>query len=93
MTRGTIDEWAGRFWVFDLTADRPGAIVMKFSSFEVSEERYGWDAPEAGRMWLIEHPERGLLMINGQAFAETEAMSPVVNERAEAIVASMTFGS
>ncbi len=45
------------------------------------------------RMWLIDHPERGVMMIDAKAFERVNEFLPVVIELAEAIVGSMTFTS
>ncbi|MGI9606543.1 MAG: hypothetical protein ACR2P0_10435 [Acidimicrobiales bacterium] len=77
--------------VFDVTTEDVGAIMLRFSPLDVNEDFLGWDAPAAGRIWLIEHPDRGLMMISAHAFEDVDAMLPRVTELGEAIVASLTF--
>ena len=57
----------------------------------LADPAFGWDAPAAGRIWLIEHPERGLMMISAHAFDDVDAMLPIVNELGDAIVQSLRF--
>lgn len=85
----TIDGVDAR--VFDVTTADPGAILLRFSTLDLANPSFGWDAPAAGRIWLIEHPERGLMMISSHAFDDVENLLPVVNELADAIVQTLTF--
>ncbi len=77
--------------VFDVTSTDVGAIPIRFSPLDISVDFLGWDAPAAGRVWMIEHPDRGLMMISTHAFENVEDMLPRVNELGEAIVGSLTF--
>lgn len=77
--------------VFDVTSADVGAILLRFSPLDLAEDFFGWDAPAAGRIWLIEHPDRGLMMISTHAFENVEDMLPRVNELGEAIVESLSF--
>jgi hypothetical protein len=77
--------------VFDITNTDVGAILLRFSPLDLAQDYLGWDAPAAGRIWLIEHPDRGLMMISTHAFQNVDAMLPAVNELGEAIVESLIF--
>ncbi|MDW3179978.1 MAG: hypothetical protein R8J94_21495 [Acidimicrobiia bacterium] len=77
--------------VFDVASTDVGAIPIRFSPLDAAVDYLGWDTPAAGRMWLIEHPDRGLMMISTHAFENVDVMLPVVNELGEAIVGSLTF--
>lgn len=77
--------------VFDVMTSDVGAIMLRFSPLDVSESILGWDAPSAGRIWLVEHPERGLMMISTHAFQDVDEMLPLLNELGDAIVGSITF--
>ncbi len=79
--------------VFDVTSTDVGAILLRYSPLDTNEDFLGWDAPAAGRIWLIEHPDRGLMMISTHAFENVDEMLPQVNELGEAIVESLTFTS
>ena len=85
----TIDGVDAR--VFDVTTSDVGAIMLRFSPLDVNEDYLGWDAPAAGRIWLIDHPDRGLMMFSTHAFGNVDTMLPVVTELGEAIVGSLTF--
>jgi hypothetical protein len=74
-----------------MTNANVGAILLRFSSLDVAEDYLGWDAPAAGRLWLIEHPERGLMMINAKAFENVDELLPVVTRLGEALVESLIF--
>lgn len=87
----TIDGVDAR--VFDVTSADVGAILLRFSPLDTNEEFLGWDAPAAGRIWLIEHPDRGLKMISTHAFENVDDLLPQVNELGEAVVESLTFTS
>lgn len=50
-----------------------------------------WTPPPRGRLWLIEHPDRGLLVITAEAFAEPDTVFPVMLAEAESIIASLEF--
>jgi hypothetical protein len=85
----TIDGVDAR--VFDLTNADVGAILFRFSRLDVAGDYLGWDAPAAGRLWLIEHPDRGLMMINAKAFDNVDELLPVVTALGEALVESLIF--
>ena len=77
--------------VFDVTHAQPWEILLKFSTLDAEAEFLGWDAPAAGRIWLIDHADRGLMMVSTHAFEAVDEVLPVVNELAEAVLGSMTF--
>jgi hypothetical protein len=79
--------------VFDVATSDVGAIMLRFSPLDVKEDYLGWDAPAAGRIWLMDHPDRGLMMISAHAFENVDTMLPRVTELTEAVVDSMTFTS
>lgn len=87
----TIDGVEAR--VFDLTADPLNVfdIAFRFSPDDLAREFFGWDVPAAGRMWIIEHPDRGLMTISTHAFDAVEATLPLVNTLGETIVGSLVF--
>ncbi len=79
--------------VFDVTTSTVGTIMLRFSPLDLAEDSLGWDAPASGRIWLIEHPDRGPMMISTHAFENVEEVLPKVNDLGEAIISSMTFVS
>jgi hypothetical protein len=76
--------------VFDITNTDIGAILLRFSPLDVAEDYLGWDAPAGGRLWLIEHPDRGL-MINAKAFENVDELLPVATALGESLVESLIF--
>jgi hypothetical protein len=50
-----------------------------------------WRAPPRGRIWLIEHPNRGLLMITAQVFENLDLVFPLVVTQTERIIESLEF--
>ena len=42
-------------------------------------------------MWLVEHPDRGLLMIIAEAFDDVDDVFPVILAQTEPIIESMEF--
>ncbi len=59
--------------------------------FRNAEDARGWFAPPLGQLWLLEHPERGLLMINAESFDGDETVLQQVVEYAEQILGSLEF--
>ncbi len=51
----------------------------------------GWRPPPRGRMWLIEHPDRGLLMITAEGFADVDRVFPLVLAQTELVIQSLEF--
>ncbi len=55
------------------------------------EDWEGWGPPRLGKMWLIEHPERGLLMINAESFDGVESVFQLAVDQAEQILGTLEF--
>ncbi len=51
----------------------------------------GWRAPTQGRIWVFDHPERGLLMVTAEAFENIEIVFPLALAQTQAIVNSLEF--
>ncbi len=51
----------------------------------------GWNPPPWGRMWLVEHPERCLLMITAETFRDVDDVFPLVLAQTEPIIGSLEF--
>ncbi len=73
--------------VFDLGIDANGTgpIIMPRA------EGGGWAVPPQARLWAIEHPDRGLLMITAEAFWEPDTNFPIILEQTEPIIESLEF--
>lgn len=76
--------------VFDVTTADP-SVLLRFSPLDVVGPMFGWDSPAAGRLWVFDHPDRGVMMFSTHAFADVDTMLPAVNELGDAIAASLTF--
>lgn len=64
-----------------------GPPVLKFSS----EASGGWRSPPKGQAWVIEHPERGLLIMTAEAFQDVDEVFPKILAFAELAIASLEF--
>ena len=73
--------------VFEIGLGRPGPPLLS----RTPATGPAWSAPPRGRVWLVEHPERGLLVITAEAFAEPDAVFPVILAMTAPIVESMEF--
>lgn len=85
----TVDGVATR--VFDLNASEPGVIVFENSELDFEEDRFGWDVPAAGRVWMIEHPERGLMIVGAKAYDQLETALPEITAWTKQMVDSIRF--
>ncbi|MEM7285835.1 MAG: hypothetical protein AAF480_05750 [Actinomycetota bacterium] len=85
----TIDGIDAR--VFDFTTDRAFDIMLRYSPLDLADSIWGWDAPAAGRLWVIDHPERGLMMVSAHAFEDVDTVLPAVNDLADVVVQSLSF--
>ena len=55
------------------------------------DDERGWRAPPLGRVWLVDHPDRGLLMITSEAFTDVDTIFPVILAQTESIIESLEF--
>ncbi|MEE9415228.1 MAG: hypothetical protein V3V01_08080 [Acidimicrobiales bacterium] len=72
--------------VFDI-GGRTSQILLRRNP----EDERGWWAPPLGQIWLLEHPERGLLMINAEAWDDLETAFPLIVTQTEEILESLEF--
>lgn len=56
-----------------------------------ADARTGWAGPPRGRIWLIEHPDRGLLMVSSEAFGNVDTVFPIVVAHTESMIESLEF--
>lgn len=73
--------------VFDIE----GANLSRSTLSRALDDQRGWFAPSVGRIWLIEHPERGLLMATAEYGGTTGPEFDAVVARADRLVASIEF--
>ncbi|MFN3218742.1 MAG: hypothetical protein ACE367_19785 [Acidimicrobiales bacterium] len=72
------------------TFDITGGLRVPALTFGASGEP-GWLAPPQGRMWVVEHPERGLLIITAGGSTDPDTAYPTIVAQTEAIVDSLEF--
>lgn len=76
---------------FDYTASDPRSLLFTFSELDLQSDFYGWEPASAGRLWLIEHPERGLQAISAKSFGDVDSTLPEVLMIAEGLIASIEY--
>lgn len=76
---------------FDYTSTDAREIFFKFSEIEVSAIGFGWEPGLAGRLWTIDHPERGLQVISAKAFGAIDSQLPELLTNSEEIIASIQY--
>jgi hypothetical protein len=68
-----------------------GDINVKWIPESNPESGLGWFLPLRGRVWLVEHPDRGLLMISAEVFDDIDGSFPPVLGHGEDIIDSLEF--
>lgn len=74
--------------VFDIRAEETEPVLI--ARAETEQE---WLVPPRGRMWLVEHPDRGLLMITAQVYENLDLVFPLVVTQTERMIDSLAFRS
>ena len=70
---------------FDIEGgDEPGLFVD-------GETEHTWKIPARGRLWVVQHPERGVLIVTAEARGNVAVTWPLIDERTEEIVAGLIF--
>ena len=77
--------------VFEYTSSNPMTLVLRTSELEGTSPDLGWFPGRAGRLWVVEHPDRGLQMISAKAFENPEEQLPVAQAWAEELIASLNY--
>ena len=78
--------------VVDVTYDSPNTLVLRRSIRDVGVDGQGWWAPSQARLWLVDHPERGVLFLGAQSYSgDAEADLAVLIPWTEAAAASIEF--
>jgi hypothetical protein len=52
-------------------------VVLKARTADLVRPEFGWEPPQSGHLWVIEHPDRGLLLVSTEALAGPEAIEPL----------------
>ena len=79
----TIDGFAAR--VFDVEGSGEPALLATDAMGAT------WDVPSRARLWVIGHPERGVLIISAEARANVAITWPLIEERTEELISSLEF--
>ena len=69
------------------------AVVRRFAGVVRPQQGEGWWSPEAARLWLIDHPERGLLMVAAEAFGDADVSLAAITPWTEQLLETMKFVS
>ncbi|MEZ5379555.1 MAG: hypothetical protein R2733_23845 [Acidimicrobiales bacterium] len=72
--------------VFDVASSNGPPVVTR-SAISAS----AWLAPPRGRMWVVEHPERGVLVITAESFLASDEVFETALAQGEQIVESLEF--
>lgn len=75
----------------DYTSSDPDSVLFKFSELDLQGIFFGWDPGLAGRLWMVEHPERGLQAISAKSFGAVDSTLPEVLATAEDVIASIEY--
>lgn len=76
--------------VFDISGGS-GYINVKWHPDSNPTQGLGWFLPPRARPWLVDHPDRGLLMIAAETWEEGDESSPPIVATAEEMLASLEF--
>ena len=52
-------------------------IVLKARAADLVRSEFGWESPQEGHLWVIEHPDRGLLIVSSEGLVGPEAIEPL----------------
>ncbi len=76
--------------VFEIDSGNFPNVVLKTRAEDLARDEFGWESPHTGHLWIVEHGDRGLLIVS------TEALRPDSDPEAlrawtESLVASLEF--
>lgn len=89
LDRVDVDGLSAR--VFSVAAADNFRVAFRASEADLLADDWGWEAPRRGRVWMIEHPERGLQLVSAKAFDDTDTALPIVSDWAEELVSSIRY--
>ncbi len=75
-------------WVFDVAS--AGSFPQPVLRLADANEK-GWRPARRGQVWLLDHPDRGLLMVHVEAWGNVDVFFPETLARMEPIVESIEF--
>lgn len=80
---GTIDVDGFEARTFDIDSGGIPNVVLKLRDDDLERAEFGWESPRFGSVWIIEHPDRGLLLVSSESFVgpnEIERLRPLVEQ-------------
>lgn len=76
--------------VFDIVGAQ-GSMMVTWDPDSDSDPGLGWFLSSRSRVWLVEHPDRGLLIVTAGAFDNVEESFPLILANAEQMLDSLEF--
>ncbi len=77
--------------VFSQSSDNVWDIPFAYSPLDIGEPKLGWDTPATSTIWLIDHPERGLMLMSAMVWEDDEETRRLADLLGTAFAESMTF--
>ncbi|GEM_PF-1242640 len=65
-------------------------IVLKARTADLARTEFGWETPQVGNLWIVEHPVRGLLLVSAEALKDRETID-LLQPWAEELLATLEF--
>lgn len=53
------------------------SIVLKPRAEDLARAEFGWESPQFGHLWVVEHPQRGLLVLSTESFGGPDVVNPL----------------
>lgn len=67
------------------------APVLLTRTAELGDDASGWVPPQDGHLWVIEHPERGVLIVATVALEDPQITTPLIRTWAEDFLTTVRF--
>ena len=68
-----------------------GSVSQQTLLFRAVDSEAPWRPPPRGRLWVVEHPERGLVLITAEAYVDPDNAFPLALAQTEPIIDSLEF--
>ena len=68
---------------FDIDSGGNPNVVLKVRAADLVRAEFGWESPRTGHVWVVEHPERGLLLVSAEDWVgpgDFESLRPWTEE-------------
>lgn len=62
---------------FNIDSGRLPNVVLKARTADLVRSEFGWESPSEGHLWVVEQPDRGLLIVSAEALDGPEAIEPL----------------